>query len=483
MTSLHTKVRAGLIWSTIQNWSIRLSGLLLFMFMTRLLSQDQIGLFAAASVVLALTGLLAEQGLGEAVVQTQHISEEQLNCVFWLNLGLALLLAGALWILAPTIAAWMNLPTLTDVLRVTSVTVPIAAAAFSQTAMNKREFRYKWLAQVNLASIVVAGVIAVALAAGGFGVWSLVAQSVVGATCVSVMLLARPQWKLSRRVDMRGTRSLVSYGSYRLASNLLDFASTRYIDVFLVATVGPVALAVYTVGTKVYQALMQTLSASILDVVLNGFSRLAADREALLAAYYRSVTLTATVAVPAFCLVAAVAPSLTVVLFGEKWLDSAEVMRFMSALAVVQVVQFYNVTLYNAMGKPRVGLVLMVVKIAVTALALYLARNDGLTGILMAFVASQLAITPINFYLLRRLVGVSLRRLAGLLWPFFAASALMVTTVVFFTAQLSHAPIGNLLRLLALSACGGLTYLATVRLLAPSALNDTLSLIKRPRAT
>ncbi|EWS60971.1 hypothetical protein Y694_01238 [Methylibium sp. T29-B] len=66
MTSLHTKVRAGLIWSTIQNWSIRLSGLLLFMFMTRLLSQDQIGLFAAASVVLALTGLLAEQGLGEA---------------------------------------------------------------------------------------------------------------------------------------------------------------------------------------------------------------------------------------------------------------------------------------------------------------------------------------------------------------------------------------------------------------------------------
>lgn len=483
MVALHTKVRSGLIWSMIQNWSIRLSGLLLFMFMARLLTQDQIGLFAAASVVLAFTGLLAEQGLGEAVVQTEHISEGQLNCVFWLNFGLAILLAGALWFLAPAIAAWMNLPTLTDVLRVASVTVPIAAAAFSQTAMSKREFRYKWLAQVNLASIVVAGVIAITLAANGFGVWSLVAQSVAGATCVTAMLLARPQWRLSRQIDIQGTRPLVSFGSYRLASNLLDFANTRYIDVFLAATVGPVALAVYTVGIKVYQALMQTLSASILDVVLNGFSRLATDREALRAAYYRSVTLTATVAVPAFCLVAAVAPSLTAVLFGERWLDSAEVMRFMSALAIVQVVQFYNVTLYNAMGKPRIGLMLMIVKIAITAIALYLARDDGLTGILVAFVASQLAITPINFYLLRRLVGISIRRLAGLLWPFFTASALMVAAVLLLTTELSSAPIGHLLRLLALTACGTLTYLAAVRLLAPSALNDTLSLIKRPRAS
>ena len=115
---LRAKVRSGVLWSAVQNWGVRLSSLLLFMVVARWLSPEQLGLFAAATVVIAFLNLLSEQGLGEALVQREEITQEQINSVFWLNLGASLLIVGLLWFVAPLIAALMKLPELVPILRV-----------------------------------------------------------------------------------------------------------------------------------------------------------------------------------------------------------------------------------------------------------------------------------------------------------------------------------------------------------------------------
>lgn len=476
--SLRDKVRLGLIWSAIQSWTFRLSSLGVFMVLARVLSPAEIGLYAMTTVILTFLSMLAEQGLSEAVVQRETITPQQMNTVFWLNISVAIFLTISVCLLAPFIASFMKQPELTRILQVSALVLPISAASFGQLAMRRRALDYKRIATATLASTFVGSAAVIAMVLAGFGVWSLVFQAIIGAVTFTLCLWFRPAWRLTRATDIRGLRPLIGYSSSRLSTYVLDFANNRYIEVFLAATLGPAALAVYTVGLKFYQALMQMFSSTILDVAHSSFSRLSQDRPALISAYYKSVAITATVAVPIFCMVAALAPSITIVLFGEKWIASAEVMRWTALLGAIQVMQFYNGTVYNAIGKPSIGLKFMVVKIILTFSTLTYFRDGEMTQLLYAYILSQLAITPASFYVLQVLVGISLielwRRIQAMIFGCIAMMAIAMSAYHFLQGQ----QFPEIFKLIICSAAGGVGYIAFLFLFARQQLVEVFRLLR-----
>lgn len=480
MTSpLKDKVRSGLIWSAIQSWAVRLSSLILFIFLARLLQPSEIGLFAAANVVILLLNLIADQGLSEAVVQRKEVSEAQLFTVFLVNMLLALLVAALAFLIAPYISIKMGMSQLTDILRVAVFAVPMSAFAFGQLSIARRQFDYRGIALISLASTIISGSIALLFALLGAGVWSLVAQALVSSTATATLLWFKPRWKPSFTTDFAGIFPLLSYGLNRLATNLLDFFSTRYVEVFLATTLGPVALGIYSVGVRIHQALLQSLSAAILDVAHNAFSRLNLDSKKLLDAYYDSVSLTAAFAVPIFALVGGAAPLLTRTLFGETWADSADVMRLMAVLGAIQVIQYYNGTIYNAIGRPSIGLLLMPIKIALIVVGLHLSRGMSVEYVVGVFVLSHLPITPLSFLLVRHLVGVSLWLLILRMWPFLLSSLLTGISLAFFVDWLSRFEFLPLLKLLIALGGGAALYILLLMILSRHHLASTLRLLRR----
>ena len=477
-TTLHSKVRSGLLWSVVQSWGVKLAALLLFMVLARVLGPHQMGVFATAMAVLAFIALFVDQGLSEAIVQRAQITVQQLNTAFLINLVMALLLFALLWLIAPLIAAYLKIAELSGILRVSSFGVLVSAASFSQQAINRRNFNYRWLAVCTLVATLIAGVTAVFFALNGLGIWSLVIQALITAVVTTLMLWSRPQWRFSFDFDFAGTRPLLGYGLNRLASNVLEFVNTRYIEIFLAAALGPVALGIYSVGVRVYQALMQALSSAVLEVALNGFSRLAHDRTALVRAYYKAITLTAAIAVPVFCLLAAVAPEATIVLFGSKWAGSAAVMQPMALLGAVQVLQFYNVTILNAIGKPSIGLKLMILKAVVTLATLWVVREQSLAVIVYAFVASQLVTTLPGFYLLRRYVGVSLRSVANHVAPFLLGALLIIAGIEAARSFDGLMQLSPILRLLILGLLGVSLYGACLRMFVFPSFSQFISVLR-----
>lgn len=476
--SLRSKVLSGLFWSVAQSWGLKLISLLLFMVLARVLDPHELGVFAVVMVVLAFVNIFVEQGLSEAIVQRAQITVQQLNTAFLINFTMALLIFALLWFIAPLIAAHLKIVELTAILRVATVGMLVSAITFSQQAMLQRNFCYRWLATCALVSTVVSGVAAIFFALHGLGVWSLVIQALTASVVSAVMLWFHPQWRFSFDLDFAGVRSLLRYGLNRLVISLLDFANLRYIDIFLVAALGPVALGIYSVGVRVYQALSQGLSWAIVGVVHNGFSRLAHDPPALVAAYYKAITFTAAVAVPTFCLLAAIAPEAIVVLFGSKWAGSAEVLRPMAFLGAVQALESYNDIAFKALGKPSISLKIVVFRSVITFLTLWAVREPTLSTVVYAYVASQLVTIPLTFYLVRRIVGVSLRILFSHIWRFIAACAIGVAVISLgrHVGVVVEMPV--LVKLFVLSAAGSLSYLGFLALTARAQLREMLAMVR-----
>lgn len=476
---LNSRIRSGVIWSLVQNWGVRLGGLLVFMLLARILSPGQMGLFAAATTVIAFCALFVDSGLSEAIVQTPEVTPRQLGSVFVVNLVLAVAVVIGIWFSAPLLADYFDLPELVAILRISVFTVLLNALSFSQTAMFRRTFMYKRLALFTLAATVISGVVAVGLALTGFGVWSLVAQALLVAATTAALLWLNPAWSFSWQFDYSSIEGLLSYGVKRLLTALMDFANTRFIELFFASLFGAATLGLYVVGARVYQILMQVLCSSILDIAHNAFSRLAANTQELREAYYSALGLASATSMPVFFLLSMVATELVIGMFGQQWSQAGGVMVPLLLLGGIQVLQFFNGILYNALGRPGIGLVFMVGKTVITMGTLYLVRHLSFEEVVWAYFGSQIVTAPISFYVAKRVVGISFRRVARQVWPFLAATGIAMASM-----HAVRAPAATgiaLVDMALLLAVGGGVFAMTAFMLARERVMDIVRMLRQRR--
>ena len=149
----------------------------------RLLSPEDYGLMALATVWISSLVLLSEMGLGAAIIQFPDISNQELNACFWLMIGIAGVGYFTLYISAPAISRWFAIPALVDVLRCIGLILPFVALRVVPDSLLRKRLELDKIAQREMLSTVATLPIIITLAWYGAGIWALVAGTVT-ASCV-----------------------------------------------------------------------------------------------------------------------------------------------------------------------------------------------------------------------------------------------------------------------------------------------------------
>src|SRR5262249_41217868 len=114
---LKTQVAHGLKWQMTNIFGRQVLSLVVIAILTRLLDKSAFGILALVSVYISFVSLLAEQGIGTAVVQKKDLSAAHLNGAFWFNLACASVLCVATLLLAGPVAAALREPLVGPLLR------------------------------------------------------------------------------------------------------------------------------------------------------------------------------------------------------------------------------------------------------------------------------------------------------------------------------------------------------------------------------
>ena len=104
MSSTKSKMLKGILWITIDKYSGLALGIVVSMVLARILSPDEFGLIALASVLLAFIGLLSNMGLGPAIIQKQDLTQKDINSVFTFTIIVGTLLSAVYFFLSWPIA-------------------------------------------------------------------------------------------------------------------------------------------------------------------------------------------------------------------------------------------------------------------------------------------------------------------------------------------------------------------------------------------
>ena len=470
MRPTKASVGRGVLWSAGGAGASRFLSFGAFLLIARALDPASFGLVALAALFVAVLAVFVEQGFTQALVQRQTIEDAHLDTAFWTNLSVSAVLAVALALTAGFLAEALSEQELGPVLCALSLSLILGAFSAVQLAILQRDMRFRALTTRSLVGTAVGGALGVGLAWTGYGVWALVAQTLVAQGVTAVGLWNTTGWRPRARFSLDHLRELWGFGLNVLGSKLVNLANTKAASFAIAIALEKQALGLYTVAARVETTLSGLLVNTITQVSLATLSRFQGDLARFRRIYFAGVRLTAAFAVPAFLGVAVLATEIVSSILGPQWIDAAPVISILALLGIVSSVGGFNVAAIASLGYPQYNFRLDALNAVVTLLAVIVALPWGLLGVAVAFVGRAYLLWPLRYLVLRRLCGVTFRELGSALWGILTSTAVMAACLVWLRSQ--DTGVGPYMHLALLVLAGTAVYLVSLAILARPTLRE-----------
>ena len=231
--SLKDKTAKGLFWGGVSNGVQQMLAMLLGIYLARTLSEEDYGLVGMLAIFSGIAGTIVNSGFTVALTNKKEVTRAEYDAVFWFMTLVGLALYGILFAAAPWIADFYGRPELTALARVLFIAFFLAGiGGVSYTVMFKR-LMVKEQAKIDIASLILSGLVGISLAMAGFAYWSLAIQSVVYVGASSLLKCYVAPWRPSLRIDFRPLRGLFGFSVKLFLTNLFIQVNTNIVSVLL----------------------------------------------------------------------------------------------------------------------------------------------------------------------------------------------------------------------------------------------------------
>jgi O-antigen/teichoic acid export membrane protein len=467
----------GTMWSLVSSLAPALLGFLVFLATSRVLTPAEFGIVAFAASIATVGLAVAPAGFREALIQRTDIETKHLDTVFWLCVGAAVAIFGALCVAAPFVASSSGDPLLTALVPFISARVIFDMAAAVPNALLVRTMSFRMLALRTTAASVVAAVVCLALLWAGFGLWALAASQLAGSvtTCIGALIAAR--WRPGFRFDLKALGYLKAFGLFSTGNH---FITTISVDQLLIgALLGPAGLGIYGFARRIFQILTDLLSGALNLVSYSLLSSMQGEKTKLREAYLLGTFASSVVAFPVFVGLALVAGDLIPLAFGDHWIEAVPVVQAFCALGVLTAVGILQASLIRSQGQADLWFYYVLSKQAVTVLYVFLFAGWGLLPLTVSLVVLNALMWMPTLHMVVRLLGISLLSYLGSF-----ALPVLATAVMWGAGWLVQREMGEaepLLRLAATVCAAAASYGAVIVVLGRERLLRLVGFVRRKR--
>lgn len=462
--SLKKKTISGLLWSfgdMVGNQGIQF---VIQIILARLLVPEDFGIIGMILVFVALSNSLVDSGFTQALIRDQKADQTDYSTVFYFNLAVSIFIYGVLFLSAPLISNFFDQDQLTAIVRVLALGVIINAFSIIPRAMFTKEVDFKVQAKVNMAASVLSGIVAVAMALLGFGVWSLVVRMLALNGIQAMLLVFYRRWLPSLVFSTASFKRLFGFGWKLLVSGLIDTAYNNIYYLIIGKQYSATSLGYYTNASKFSDVATQTLTATIQRVTYPVLSGIQDQEERLKQSFKKVIKLSGFLIFPVMVGVAAIADPLIYLIFGEKWMTMVPYFQLLCIAGMLYPIHALNLNILQVKGRSDLFLYLEIIKTIVpTVLILIVIWMDwGITILVVTIVLDSYISLFINIYFSGREISYGVKEQILDLLPIYAISMGMGLVVYGMEKLL---PFQEFLTLLLQITIGAAIYIAICKLL------------------
>ena len=423
--SLKSKTIHGVFWSLLERGGQQGIGLVISIILARLLLPEQFGLIAMLTIFIAIPRSFIDSGFGQALIQKKDATHVDECSIFYFNILVGFLAAGLLCLAAPWIADFYNQPLLTPLTRVLSLKLIISSFGLVQTSLLTKHIDFKTQLKVSIIAVIASGIIGITMAYSGFGVWSLVAQSLSSSLFTTALLWLSQRWRPACAFSFASLRTMFSFGSKLLLSGLLD---TIFQNIYLIV-IGKVFaakdLGFYSRAKSCTRLSTENLTGSINRVAFPVFSTIQDDNSRLKRGVRRALTTMIFLNFPMMIGLLVIAKPLVLVLLKEKWLPCVSYLQLLCVMGLLHPLHVINLNLLKAKGRSDLFFRLELLKKILVVISIALTYRWGIQAMIYGQIGVSLLAYYLNSYYSGKLIGYPLKEQVFDLLPYLGMAVVM----------------------------------------------------------
>lgn len=407
MGNIRNQTIYGLKWSALERISVQGIQFLIGVILARLLPPSDFGVIAMLTIFLAISQTIIDGGFSNALIRKVDRSEADYSTVFIFNIIIGVLLCLIVVWAAPYIAAFYEMPQLSSVMKVLALTLLFNSFSVVFYAILTINIDFRSIAIANFVSAIISGVIGIVMAYQGWGVWSLVFQSVsrsvINALLVAVLAKWRPKFFFSRVSFVE----MFSYGSKILISSLINTVYANLTPMIIGKFYTSKDLGYYDRGRQFGVLPINYIVQTYERVTFPIMSQLQNDDTRLIDAYRKYIKSASLIMFIVVMLIIALAKPIILLILSAKWVEAIIYLQLFCVAEMFNHVTRLNLVLLQVKGRSDLFLRLEVIKKAISLSMLLCAAPFGIIPICISQILYSQIAMYINTYYTRKLFGLS----------------------------------------------------------------------------
>jgi len=386
MNNLRQRTLVGLGWTG----AARLLGQMLQLGTTvvlaRLLSPKEYGLLGMVLVFTGFASYVADMGLGASIIQKATLSDRHLNSVFWLNTATGLVLTVIFALAAPLVASFYGEPQLRLLTVAISLNFVLGSLNVVQNALLDKALNFRVKFWIEIVSALASGLVALTMALSGWGVWSLVGQSLAQSAVRVLMMWAQSSWRPAIAFDFSAIRELLRFSAHLTGFGIVFYWSQNVDKLMIGRWIGSSALGIYTLADKLMRLSLANVNDVTGSVMFPALSSIQHDVEAVKRAYLRASRMTSLIVFPMMIALGVLAEPAILVIYGSKWRESIAILQLLCVAGVALSTYSTAGWIYMSQGRTDILFRLGVYATAVRVIEVVIGAHWGLVGVAWAYV-------------------------------------------------------------------------------------------------
>jgi lipopolysaccharide exporter len=451
----------GSLWMVGMRFAIRGLGVISTLILVRLLTPDDFGVMAMATLVTGIFGLFDVSAQRLALIRIPDVTRAHYDTAWTIQVGMGLALAVAVLAAAPVAAALLDEPRCADVLRLLSLAMLIGGFENIATANFLKNFDFRRDFRLEVSKKLVSFVVTLALALIWRDYWALafgILAGRLGAVALSYLALPYlPRFRVSR------WRELWSFAFWSQIGATTWMVNMR-LDQFVVSSFAPApTVGVYAVANEVAVTPTFETTLPLGRALFPSYARLRHEPVELRKAFLAALSVIAAASASLSVGLAAVADDFAAVVLGPRWTHAADLIAWLALAGGLFALGNAPLGILQASGRARLYAMQNWGRIAILApclAATALATADA-EAVAAARTVALLAFAPLAFAPLSGILGVRARQILGAVWRPLGAAGLMAAAVDVLQAAIEP----GALRLAASVALGAMVFLASLLML------------------
>lgn len=398
----------GIIWSAIERFSVQIIQFIVSIILARLLFPEDFGIIAIVNLLLAVFQTINEAGFSVALIHKLNRDDLDYSTTFIFNIFLGVILYIITFLIAPILAQFFNEEQLLVVTRLVCLNLIINSFIVVQRTILTLKMDFKTQAKASFISVVISGSIGIYCAFNDFGIMSLVYQSLLYSTTNALMIWYYSKWIPHTFFSFQRFQVLFNYAYKLTLARLIDVIYQNAYSFIIGKFYSPVQLGFYTKANSFQMLPSNNIAGIIQKVSTPVLCESQNDHEQLRKDFRKFLVSSCMIVFPIMAGMAVLAYPLIIVLLKEKWLPTAEMLKLLSPVGALYIMNTFNRNIFNAVGRTDIVLKLEVYKKIIYVTFIIIAIRWGITALLWVQILNSLIELFINTHYTKKLIDFGL---------------------------------------------------------------------------